>query len=216
MKKFIYLIAFAFILSCSKDNNKPSRYPEPFSISFKIDGKSYSKTLKQDELHFVTYSGGNGSNGAITYNLGPVFETGPLEQIYFTIGNYHHLNNDTAGNMARLKYLCRPGNKTFICFNQCDTAAIDAVQVNFMDDPQGVIYWSSTKRKMSGGVTVQASADQPNGEFKVTEVIETPTTGSTKNAVIIKGTFKCTLWEVDTENSKQLTDGQFTCLIPAL
>jgi hypothetical protein len=215
MKLSAYILLVALIISCRKDS-KPTRYDVQFSISFKLDGKEYKKVYEQDAMNGYTASGYTRSHG-ITYILGPTFTLDSKTAITFFLGNYHYAFNDSTGNLQRLKYLLRPGTKHYTCINYpCDTALTDAVQISFSDDPQGVGFWSTTKRTSVNG-TVNAVVDQPGSHFTVLEMKESTTNGVHKNAVIIKGTFECALYEAtNITNKKLLKDGQFTCIIPVL
>jgi hypothetical protein len=218
MKKLVAcLVLFALITSCNKEEEPPPPpfYDEEFYISFKLDGTEYKTNLKPDSLNFWGHSAYH--NGVYTtYTLGPGFTIDASKHISFNLGNYYHIANDTTGNLQRLKYLYRPGNKEYKCMNQCDTALTDAVQISLIDDPIGVNFWSTTKRKITGGVTVEVLVNQAGNFFTITEVKESTTNRINKNAIIVKGIFKCTLHEVNSENKRQLTDGAFTCIVPVL
>jgi hypothetical protein len=216
MKKFSTLfILLALIISCRKDAKQPL-FEEQFSISYTIDGQEYKTILPVDQMNMYTGSGFNYNTNVTTMSLGPIFKLEGTAQISFLFGNYHYIQNDKTGNMARLKNLLRPGNKNYKCiFMLCDTALTEAVQVTFTEDPQGFPYWSTTKRtSIPGGVS--AVVNQPGSFFTVTEIKESTTNGLGKNAVIVKGTFECILYDAATNDSKALKDGQFTFIVPTL
>lgn len=212
MKLSTLVILLALIISCRKDS-KPPQYDEQFSISFTIDGQKYETVLPHDEMNeYAGWSADDRNKPVTAWKLGPIFKLGGNAQISFLFANYHYINNDNTGNLARLKSLLRLGDKNYKCIDMlCDTALTDAVQVSFADNPVGNFNWSTTKRNGTPPVV-----DQTGSHFTITEIKESGTIGNQKNAVIIKGTFECILNEAGKNNSKQLKDGRFTCIVSAL
>lgn len=219
MMKFSTLIFFfVLIISCRKDGKQP-QYDEQFSISFTLDGHQYDTTLPFDQMNMYTAWSVSNNTAVTAWKLGPILKLGGNAQISFLFANYHYINNDNTGNLARLKSMLRPGQKNFKCIDMlCDTSLAEAVQISFNDNSQSSINWSTTKRTSIPGMPGSVSFDvnQPGSHFTVTEIKESNTIGNKKNAVIIKGTFECILYEAGTGNSKLLKDGRFTVLIPTL
>lgn len=213
MKLFTPLLFLVVFISCKKD--KHSRYEEQFQISFKLDGHEYKTILAQDELNMYAATGFHSTPTGLIYTLGPNFRLASTDQVSFVFGNFHYLYNDATGNMQRLKQLLGPGNKSYADLNNFDTTLVDAVQINFSDDPQRHSYYSTTIRTVVNG-NPGGIIDQPGSQFTITEIKESSTDEANRAAVIIKGTFRCTLYEAFTHTAKQLTDGQFTCIIPML
>jgi hypothetical protein len=72
--------------------------------------------------------------------------------------------------------------------------------------------WCSTKWDTQNGIVVQKSVVQTESSFIITESKEVSASKNKLNAAVIKGTFNCILYKVDSNEKIDLTNGRFNLL----
>lgn len=216
-KLFCFLAIALLISSCKKDETRPKiTYPEIFEVSFKLDGKQYSKAYKKDESNPVGGLHSYESDGD-SYNVhGPVYQMDSGFNVEIFFGYFQRFKNDTAGDRQRVAQLMKPGNKAYKCLMYCDTSAREGVEVRFSDKISGVTLWGTVKYDPNNNYEpIPITNEQDGSSFVITGVKDATTTGYSNNALIVKGTFSCNMYNIDTGEKKVITEGKFTCLVSA-
>lgn len=198
-------------ISCQKSGSRTT-YDETFQVRFKLDGKEYVKVLQQNELNEIGSVISYNEQGKRTITQGPVYQLDSDYGIYFELGYLYHIAGDDAGNFQKLKNLLRVGSKKYECLG-CDTSIRDAVELRLIESNTG-ISWCTTRRDLGTSGLVPVTNEQNGSSFVVTEIKES--TVDSRDAVIVKGTFNCNLYNWSTGAKKVLTGGEFTCILSTL
>lgn len=212
MKKlFVYIIVALSIASCQKHSSTHT-YEDIFQIRFKLDGKEYSKVLKQNELNSVGSVIMPSLPGQTTLTQGPTFELGgDYWEIEFLLGYLHNISGDKTGNLQKIRNLLRTGSKQYKCL-WCDTSITDAIEIALIESGTGS-KWCTTQIDQTTHKPKPVN-EQNGSSFVVTEVKES--TIDDRAAFIVKGSFNCNLfsWQTgQTGMKKVLTDGEFTFIM---
>lgn len=216
MKKLLTFLLFTLsVFSCHKNSTTPEvTYDEVFQIRFKLDGVEYSKTLKQNELNAVSSVAYDDGQGNATMAHGPLFQLDNGLELWFHLGYFHIKSGDSTGNLQIVKHLLQIGTRKYKCLSDCDTTVTDGVEMSLMDKGTGAV-WYSTRHDLTTFQAIPVTDEQKDSHFEIMEVKESSTTGYSKNAFIIKGTFGCTIFESQTGVKRVLTEGSFTCILAA-
>lgn len=214
MKKLLALVVIALSLfSCEKDDTDTNE--DTFEIHFKLDGKEYSQVLKKGVTNALV--GGNSSDtGYVAAALGASFPLNDKDsaEISFGIGYFQRKMNDLAGNLGRLKQLCRIGPKEYKCLSCDNSGTTEGVDFGFSDFRMNGGTWYSIKWDATTQTFKSITNEQTGSSFVITEVKEGKAMFSRENnGVIIKGTFNCNLYEMRTGAMKVITDGTFTAIL---
>jgi hypothetical protein len=214
MRTYLVVILLLVIsVSCKKDSdkNKLPTFDETFQVHFTLDNVDYNITLPEDVWNAGSgfTASANANNTMHYFGIGARFDLSNATYFDVQFGTgYGDLVNGRAEAFQSSLALTKPGSKIYDCLGSCSQNQADRVMVTYVDK-DGVV-WSN--------VGTTGGNDQSGSNFVVTERKEVSTyylddPDRRNNAVILKATFNCILYEKDGPRKKTLNKGSITALI---
>jgi hypothetical protein len=206
IKKLFTLTIITFLIaSCKKDE---PLLDESLQISFKLDGKEYSKVLGSNQMNAFQSVSSDRGQGDYSETRGVIFQLGDSLEIGFSLGYINRKANDADFSYQSIKQALYIGSREYKCL-ACDTSIRNGVDI-ILSYPKKQEDWSSYKFTNNGSLPI--TNEQNGSSFTITEVKET----KVKNygsGFIVKGTFNCNLFKNFTLDKSVLTDGKFTIFL---
>ena len=210
----LFCVPLFQLVACSKNqsNNTPdNHYGEIFQIRFTMDNNVIERVYSKDSINTNFGQIWGMPNDIFYYGGGPFYDLGNDKKIGFMLASTHGpVLTDWDATFATFVSLYSLGDKPYGPIMHAPPEQPNRVEVRY-EDQNGEI-WSSTRVDASIPISPVIAPDpiQQNGStFTITSVRLVSTNNKKNNAVVVKGTFNCTLYKYSTFEQKKITNATF-------